>query len=108
MVTNVAVFNTLLKFDTETGKTARHDFGNQIVGEAAFVPKPGGRREDDGSWPRSPMTRCDRQAASCCWMHAASQKRQWPSWSCRNACRKACTATGCPGSEPLQPTFQSI
>lgn len=48
MVTDIAVFNTLLKFDTETGKTARHDFGNQIVGEAAFVPKPGGRREDDG------------------------------------------------------------
>ncbi|HYP84155.1 carotenoid oxygenase family protein [Variovorax sp.] len=43
-----AVFNTLLKFDTETGKIARHDLGNQIVGEAAFVPRPGGTREDDG------------------------------------------------------------
>jgi carotenoid cleavage dioxygenase len=43
-----AVFNTVLKVDTETGKYTRHDLGNQIVGEAAFVPKPGGRAEDDG------------------------------------------------------------
>ena len=43
-----AVFNTVLKFDTETGRSTRHDLGNQIVGEAAFVPRPGGRHEDDG------------------------------------------------------------
>lgn len=44
-----AVFNTVLKVDTETGRYTRHDLGNQIVGEAAFVPKPGGgTAEDDG------------------------------------------------------------
>ncbi|WP_176463968.1 carotenoid oxygenase family protein [Bordetella genomosp. 11] len=43
-----AVFNTVLKLDTETGRYTRHDLGNQIVGEAAFVPKPGGGAEDDG------------------------------------------------------------
>jgi carotenoid cleavage dioxygenase-like enzyme len=43
-----ATFNALLKFDTETGRAARHDFGNMVVGEAAFVPRPGGTREDDG------------------------------------------------------------
>ena len=43
-----AVFNTIVKFDTETGKATRHDLGNQIAGEAAFVPRPGGSREDDG------------------------------------------------------------
>lgn len=43
-----AVFNTVLKLDTETGRYTRHDLGNQIVGEAAFVPKPGGSTEDDG------------------------------------------------------------
>lgn len=43
-----AVFNTLIKFDCETGRSTRHDLGNRIVGEAAFVPRPGGRHEDDG------------------------------------------------------------
>lgn len=43
-----AVFNTLLKVDTESGRATRHDFGNWIVGEAAFVPRPGSTREDDG------------------------------------------------------------
>lgn len=43
-----ATFNTLLKFDTESGVVERHDFGNRIVGEAAFVPRPGAWREDDG------------------------------------------------------------
>jgi carotenoid cleavage dioxygenase len=38
----------VLKFDTETGRSTRHDLGNQIVGEAAYVPRPGGRKEDDG------------------------------------------------------------
>ncbi|WP_181832922.1 carotenoid oxygenase family protein [Bosea caraganae] len=42
-----ATFNTLLKVDTETGESARHDFGNHIVGEAVFVPR-GGQGEDDG------------------------------------------------------------
>ncbi len=43
-----AVFNTLLKVDTETGAMTSHDFGNQVIGEGAFVPRPGGTREDDG------------------------------------------------------------
>lgn len=43
-----AVFNAMLKFDTEKGTLTRHDFGNQIVGEGAFVPRPGATREDDG------------------------------------------------------------
>lgn len=43
-----ATFNTLQKVDTETGRIARHDFGDAIVGEAAFVPRPGATREDDG------------------------------------------------------------
>ncbi len=43
-----AVFNTVVKTDTETGRTTRHDLGNQIAGEPAFVPRPGARREDDG------------------------------------------------------------
>lgn len=43
-----AVFNTVIKFDAETGRSTRHDLGNQIVGEAAFVPRPGGQDEDDG------------------------------------------------------------
>lgn len=43
-----AVFNALLKVNTESGRSTRHDFGNRVVGEAAFVPRPGGTREDDG------------------------------------------------------------
>lgn len=42
-----ATFNTLLKVDTESGKSTRHDFGNHIVGEAAFIPRRGGG-EDNG------------------------------------------------------------
>lgn len=42
-----ATFNTLLKVDTETGKIARHDFGNHIIGEAAFISRRGGS-EDNG------------------------------------------------------------
>lgn len=42
-----AVFNTMLKVDTESGKVTRHDFGNRIAGEATFIPKSS-RREDDG------------------------------------------------------------
>jgi carotenoid cleavage dioxygenase-like enzyme len=34
-----ATFNTILKIDTETGKIARHDFGNRVAGEAAFIPR---------------------------------------------------------------------
>ena len=51
MVPNVpsATFNAVLKFDAETGRSTRHDFGNMIVGEAAFVPRPGSSKgEDDG------------------------------------------------------------
>ncbi len=43
-----ATFNTVIKFDTDSGRSTRHDFGNMIVGEAAFVPRPGGTREDEG------------------------------------------------------------
>lgn len=43
-----AVFNTVVKVDTETGRSTRHDLGNRVVGEAAFVPRPGAHREDDG------------------------------------------------------------
>jgi carotenoid cleavage dioxygenase-like enzyme len=42
-----STFNTMLKVDTETGKIARHDFGNRIAGEAAFIPR-GLNGEDDG------------------------------------------------------------
>ena len=45
-----AVFNTVLKLDTETGRYTRHDLGNQIVGEAAFVPKPGGGTAEDNGY----------------------------------------------------------
>lgn len=40
--------NALLKFDTERGVQYRHDFGDKMIGEAAFIPSPGGSREDDG------------------------------------------------------------
>ncbi|MCW5624619.1 MAG: carotenoid oxygenase family protein [Burkholderiales bacterium] len=43
-----ATFNTLVRFDTATGTDARHDFGNRIIGEGAFVPRPGADGEDDG------------------------------------------------------------
>lgn len=43
-----AVFNAVLKLDTETGKYTRHDLGNQIVGEGAYVPRPASGAEDDG------------------------------------------------------------
>lgn len=55
-----AVFNAVIKFDTETGMSTRHDLGNQIVGEAAFVPRPGGRHEDDGylaAFTRDPVSK---------------------------------------------------
>lgn len=41
-----ATFNCLLKVDTETGRIARHDFGDRIAGEAVFIP--GGEGEDAG------------------------------------------------------------
>jgi carotenoid cleavage dioxygenase len=43
-----ATFNTIVKADTETGDLVRHDFGNKVVGEAVFVPRPRGAAEDDG------------------------------------------------------------
>jgi carotenoid cleavage dioxygenase len=43
-----ATFNTMLKVDSETGAVARHDFGNQIAGEAVFVPRRRVEAEDDG------------------------------------------------------------
>jgi carotenoid cleavage dioxygenase-like enzyme len=43
-------FNTMLKVDTATGRIIRHDFGNRIAGEAAFIPRNGrgGGAEDNG------------------------------------------------------------
>ena len=43
-----AAFNTMLKCDTDTGRLQSHDFGNRLVGEGAFVARPGATREDDG------------------------------------------------------------
>jgi len=43
-----ATFNTMMKVDTETGAIVQHDFGNRIAGEAAFIPRRAGGREDDG------------------------------------------------------------
>lgn len=40
--------NALLKFDTERGVQYRHDFGDKMIGEAAFIPSPDGSGEDDG------------------------------------------------------------
>jgi carotenoid cleavage dioxygenase len=42
-----AIFNTISKIDTDTGKIARHDLGNRIAGEAAFIPR-GPSGEDEG------------------------------------------------------------
>lgn len=43
-----AIFNCLVKTDMETGRVAKYDAGDQILGEAVFIPRPGGHREDDG------------------------------------------------------------
>ena len=43
-----AAFNAVLKVDTDSGRLQSHDFGNRLVGEAIFIPRPGGTREDDG------------------------------------------------------------
>jgi carotenoid cleavage dioxygenase len=43
-----ATFNTMMKVDTETGAVVRHDFGNQIAGEATFIPRGSKGGEDDG------------------------------------------------------------
>jgi carotenoid cleavage dioxygenase-like enzyme len=43
-----AVFNTVLRVDTESGTTKQHDLGNRIVGEPIFTPKADGAGEDDG------------------------------------------------------------
>lgn len=43
-----ASFNMLAKVDAETGTVRRHDFGGELVGEAAFVPRAGRGAEDDG------------------------------------------------------------
>jgi carotenoid cleavage dioxygenase-like enzyme len=43
-----ATFNTMLKVNTETGDMVRHDFGNRIAGEAAFIPRGSSGGEDDG------------------------------------------------------------
>jgi carotenoid cleavage dioxygenase len=43
-----ATFNALVKVDMETGTTRSYDAGSHILGEPAFIPRPGGTREDDG------------------------------------------------------------
>lgn len=45
-----ATFNCLLKVDTETGRIARHDFGNRIAGEAVFIPNGEAGVADDAGW----------------------------------------------------------
>lgn len=41
-------FNCLVKHDADTGRASRFDAGNQLLGEAVFIPRPGARGEDDG------------------------------------------------------------
>jgi carotenoid cleavage dioxygenase-like enzyme len=43
-----AVFNAILKVDTDTGIIERHDLGNRIAGEPVFIPKADKVGEDDG------------------------------------------------------------
>jgi carotenoid cleavage dioxygenase-like enzyme len=43
-----ATFNTMLKVNTKTGDIVRHDFGNRIAGEAAFILRGSSGGEDDG------------------------------------------------------------
>jgi carotenoid cleavage dioxygenase-like enzyme len=43
-----AVFNTILKVDTESGTIERNDLGNRIAGEPVFIPKVDAAGEDDG------------------------------------------------------------
>lgn len=43
-----ATFNTMMKVNTETGAVLMHDFGNRIAGEATFIARKQGGREDDG------------------------------------------------------------
>jgi carotenoid cleavage dioxygenase-like enzyme len=43
-----ATFNTIVKVNAETGDVALHDFGNKLVGEAAFIPRAPSSGEDDG------------------------------------------------------------
>jgi carotenoid cleavage dioxygenase len=43
-----ATFNALVRVDTETGATLTYDAGDRVLGEPAFIPRPGGTREDDG------------------------------------------------------------
>jgi carotenoid cleavage dioxygenase len=41
--------DALIKYDLEKGKSATHSFGKgRLGGEAVFVPRPGGKAEDDG------------------------------------------------------------
>ena len=41
-------FNAIARMDATTGEVVKHDFGGRLVGEAAFVPRPGSTAEDDG------------------------------------------------------------
>ena len=41
-------FNAIARIDAQCGAVARHDFGDSLAGEAAFLPRPGGTAEDDG------------------------------------------------------------
>ncbi len=41
-------FNAVVRVDAHTGDVVRHDFGPRMVGEAAFVPRPGADGEAEG------------------------------------------------------------
>lgn len=43
-----AGFNCIVKHDSESNNSARFNAGNMLLGEAAFVPRPGATLEDDG------------------------------------------------------------
>ncbi len=38
----------MMKVNAETGDVVRHDFGNRVAGEAAFIPRGRNGAEDDG------------------------------------------------------------
>jgi len=43
-----ATFNTIARVDVDTGDVVLHDFGNRLVGEPVFIPRPRSADEDDG------------------------------------------------------------
>ena len=48
-ISDILRFDGLVKYDTQTGKTQFHSYGEGVYGsEAPFVPRPGATEEDDG------------------------------------------------------------